>query len=1038
MEENLFNKQHKRASLQDSFEKEPGKVRNEGFSALVGLEKPDHFSFHYPKDYLTGLLIQNKDFIPPFVPECYEDKETLKELSTVYHTPDLRTFVSWLGFATTMWHKNKRFGTKQIEKPREGKPQRSFVGNLTWQTYTEEVPEFSLRGCKDFKKKIPTPKDPQVLAKHFCVQKIKKQPNIFNSVFTTELRFILEGLGIEANKALEEAKERRKAGSSSYADLDLLANPKRDQVYSDDIDRQLHKLIRCIPNYTGKEYEIVHYYLKNRKNSKVTPSDYLKLPSSLYSLVDLSNCQTEEEEYKAIEEVFEKAKEVYLQGKNTHVLYFAAELARYNFNRKLVYRKLRDLIEDYTDLKNTVGMPLHQRTRRLVIDIDNYSGAPALVTLSEIMRILKIQVKNVLFVERNYRAGGIHVFFSTKDYITPETAENVENYLKKKEIKVEIKKFYSGKQILRYPGSKEYEPIKLDKNFIKNLQYTQSGSTFFEDYMYKSPKEYPITSQTFEKICLNQKTEEEKEQDRKKRNYDFWHGPSGRVYYRVNTDTTYNNSKGYRFKPIEAGQRYATMGVEVPLLKAQGYSLVEVAEDFLRRKGTSKDLNRWSLGEVMDSISGYYDSCKLYKTSDNSWLTITRKPKQFSSSLYYMDGAESILSHVFLHNKQALYDSFRMFQENFIARYNAGKRLFSNKERNTFYALFNAFICFEIFGKCAYSIKTPRWVNSSYLRQFMGQQFPNEFFDKAFESFVDSIFNVGSVIPCSREINRILYPLFKDILEEPEIKNAKDEEQKRLFIQHYFQSKIKIHNTYKYKKVILEDILQFPEIKRDKFQHSKNSCTSYQVNTINEVCSYLEKYLNTLFQHSYFTVSFCSKGKKDFKREENEEKMQIISFFRNIKKNLSQPVYASLPKFFHPFDPNIPDDLAQELLAEGELQFKEFSFKDFNTFEMTNFFQRTLQDIKNNDLKKELLNLRTKFQEYLLNFTLKLDLKYERNKNFLDYLLNLKGIYLSLVVDMNKCLDKFDSLEKEIKKRLLVLWEKERKATKIPINIYIY
>lgn len=983
--------QHFRANLAASLDNTSGEFRNSYFSyeAFNNLDKkyPQYFDENesIQKEFAS---LKQENYIPPFEPECKKDREILQELSKKIRYPAMSNFFAWLGFEISMFSKNPRFGYKVAAKPFTKTSPKNFFGNLTWAT-KDKLPDFKKE--RDPNERIvyfdlnKTAENEEACDKHVAIQENRRQSLIFGIAYSIELQNILDDLNIlcESTGFYEHYKIRT---DSEWGKLDTAELKKYWKDGKRFLNPRLKALKEQIPNFSNRDYEILHYYLKKKKLQRTGElfKIWYELPSKQLNQIDLSDCKTEEEEYKIIEKFFEELKEEYSKQKNTHVLYYAAELYKNNFNSVKTSEITRKIIDDYDDLYRTIGMPLHKKTRRLVIDIDNYPEKPALETLANVIKELNIKKKNILFVERNHRAGGIHAFFATQDYITEENAKNIEANLKAKGIEVECWKFYAGSSFLRYPCSKEYEPISLGTNFLKTLEFKKTADIFLEKYLITSPKEYPITSKEFFKALLPPIKEVEKKVEDKNV---FWKKDIacyGKLVYSLNEKKEHKID--YDFPLFKDGHRWEQFKYEIPLLKTHfHYTVEEIAKNFKSRAGTSKDLNYWTVEEIAENIRSFYNLVKPFNEVSSANIGNLCRPISFRTSLANISGSEEILSKIFLRNKVVSNTLWKDFKQEYTNTYKIGKRLFKSDKKARFNALFLTWMTFEIYGKCIHTLQNPKVCRYLKFQEFSGQQFPKAYFEKALKAFTCAIFDDKSPLPLAKEIRINLQEDYKDFLEELKELNKDNKEHFILSdsLVSYFKKNIYLE-IFKMKKILLEKVLKLEVIERNNnLTHHKNSCKSFNLNTYNRVLSSFSNFLSHLSRSSYYKIEI----KKDnfvLKNAENAEFINNIwEFFRTKlhinPKNLDILSYAGRLVGI--------TDLDSKFMRETKYflgLLKNYKFRLNSSFIKNLPFISFLKTLKNKYLSL--------YQH--LNLNLRAIYKESKNMDIREYLLSLLSIKL--------------------------------------------
>lgn len=282
------------------------------------------------------------------------------------------------------------------------------------------------------------------------------------------------------------------------------------------------------------------------------------------------------------------------------------------------YYKNKDWYKGYDDAfinlyhchNKTCGTTIKKGSNVIFFDLDQHNtGDCAMEKFDNLIKVLQMENKDILFFEQNIFNGGIH--FAIK---VPFHVENQKFYavlkkrLKDEGIDVDCN-FYNT--ILRFPLSYEYNPCDVNKleekdfcrfNDDKQLYLQNCFINTYDDFI-KSIDFNKIVHSEFLQEIYNETVEHIIIKPIKKEKNQYW-SSNIRVFEPSKLKINLKD------RVISLGNRYDNMSLIVPECVQKGFTLEETADYILSIDTGSKDLKKWQRRGLINNIKKYYNKCK--------------------------------------------------------------------------------------------------------------------------------------------------------------------------------------------------------------------------------------------------------------------------------------------------------------------------------------------------------------------------------------------------------------------------------------------
>lgn len=283
--------------------------------------------------------------------------------------------------------------------------------------------------------------------------------------------------------------------------------------------------------------------------------------------------------------------------------------------------------EDYDEYNNslinlykmneTYGLSKKIYSNSVWFDLDNHNLSEkneSTIKLKKLLEILKIEEKDLYYIEGNYFSGGIHCVIKLPYEVNQKFYSVLEDKLNKLGCSIECD--FTNK-VLRLPCSYEYLPLIkgniVNKNYfeeedftnniidyINNIEEKEVNSSFLNEiFKETSPKKYEKIKSKLQLDTLR------KEIDKNNPWNGYWDNSRKLFVKELSSEKISNFKKLYN---LTNGKRHETFKKLIPYMTLRGYSLENVLKTLQELNIDSKDMNHFD--KLITDITKFYYKCK--------------------------------------------------------------------------------------------------------------------------------------------------------------------------------------------------------------------------------------------------------------------------------------------------------------------------------------------------------------------------------------------------------------------------------------------
>lgn len=603
---------------------------------------------------------------------------------------------------------------------------------------------------------------------------------------------------------------------------------------------------------------------------------------------------------KDIERFTEKAlydsKHKYDQIFNVNDDFIRNLLRKFNYDISRTREALRATSDYIVNECYTVGGRIENHSKVFVVDIDNYTNQHPDQALFKVCKVLG---GNPYYAEKSWVNGGWHAYFIFNRQLSENDRDILSTALKNEKISVETD---FSQKILRLPMSGSYLAFNVDYENKSYAVFHKSIAQYYHDnYIISKTIPHDRINQLASKIAANEKF-------KKKDEYTVLR------FDLFDQDNSYNKKiTGWQWEQYECGHRWERQSFEIPIMKHLFHmSYQQVAENIFSRKGTSKDLNAWTIDQWLANNDNkkYYETCELPERPAKDYLneSKTRTFDQFIGNEYLLpQQVANLIGDSFL--QKAIQDKF--IQADFDL-YRFGKRMYKDplNIKSTYAGILAHYGIHQVIGKFIFETTRRIKVNhNTFMRQFQSVQLPANIFSDI-QKKIKSIIATNDIrSPYEQKIFQKLNILMKDL---PTYQD------RILYIDKYLT-----FDKYRIKNIIVK-ILNLQTIKvYNNRAHSINHAANYNINNISDICKLINFYLSFTNNSKLLKVQ-ASESKTIAYDQVNQQ--FIIAKISDDLHQIFRPVWS--------INNSVPIDINRKF---NNLIFADFNSLKVQTFDKTNF-----------------------------------------------------------------------------------------------------